>query len=104
MAQVIGNIISNSEKYAGTPIDVEYALTDGFLEMRISDTGPGVPPDETELVTNKFYRGRQWKESGTAGNGLGLYIARTLMELMGGKLVIEKPEKGFCAVLMIPLA
>ncbi len=104
MAQVIGNIISNSEKYAGTPVDVDYSLSDGFLEMRISDEGPGVPSDETELITNKFYRGRQWKESDKTGNGLGLYIARTLMELMGGKLVIEKPEKGFCAVLMIPLA
>ncbi len=33
-----------------------------------------------------------------------LNIARTLMELMGGKLVIERPEKGFCAALFIPLA
>ncbi len=104
MGQVIGNILSNSEKYAGTPIDVEYELSDGFLLMRIKDTGPGVPSDETELVLNKFYRGRQWRESGKNGNGLGLYIARTLMELMGGKLVIERPEKGFCAALFIPLA
>ena len=104
MGQVIGNIISNSEKYAGTPIDVSYVLKDRFLQMRISDTGPGIPSDETELVMNKFYRGRQWKDSDKAGNGLGLYIARTLMELMGGKLVIEQPGKGFCAVLLIPLA
>ena len=101
---MLGNIISNSEKYAGIPIDVSYDLKDRYLQMRISDTGPGVPSDETELVMNKFYRGRQWKNSDKAGNGLGLYIARTLMELMSGKLVIEKPEKGFCVLLLIPLA
>ena len=104
MGQVIGNIISNSEKYAGTPIDVTYRLENGFLLMRIADEGPGIPKEEAELVTNKFYRGKQWKDSDRDGNGLGLYIAPTLMEMMGGRLSVETAERGFCVVLQIALA
>ena len=103
MAQVIGNIISNSYKYADTPINIGFSLSDGFLEMRIQDHGRGVPPDEIELITNKFYRGREWAESGTDGNGLGLYIAKTLMKKMNGGLTAES-DSGLAVTLMIPLS
>ena len=39
----------------------------------------GVPREELDLITNKFYRGKAWTDSSTDGNGLGLYIAKTLM-------------------------
>ena len=103
MAQVIGNIISNSYKYAGTPIDISFGLSGGFLEMRIQDHGPGVPSDEIELITNKFYRGKEWADSGTGGNGLGLYIARTLMRKMNGDLIPESGD-GLTVTLVIPLS
>lgn len=104
MAQVIGNIISNSYKYAGTPIDISFGLSDGFLEMRIQDHGPGVPSDEIELITNKFYRGKAWADSGTDGNGLGLYIAKTLMRKMNGDLFVESGGDGLTVTLVIPLS
>ena len=103
MAQVIGNIISNSYKYAGTPIDISFELSEGFLEMRIQDHGPGVPSDEIELITNKFYRGKEWADSGTGGNGLGLYIAKTLMRKMNGDLIPESGD-GLTVTLVIPLS
>ena len=58
MAQVIGNLISNSYKYANTRIDVDFRLSERYLEMQISDHGPGVSPEEIDLITNKFYRGK----------------------------------------------
>ncbi|MBQ7201753.1 MAG: HAMP domain-containing histidine kinase, partial [Eubacterium sp.] len=64
ISQVIGNIISNSYKYAGTRIDVGFRLVEGFMEMSLTDYGPGVPQEELALITNKFYRGKQWVESG----------------------------------------
>ena len=103
MAQVIGNIISNSYKYADTTIDVDFKLSDGFLKMRIQDHGQGVPSDEIELITNKFYRGRKWAESSKDGNGLGLYIAKMLMKKMNGDLTAES-DGGLAITLIIPLS
>ena len=104
MSQVIGNIISNSYKYAGTQINIVYKLVDEFLEMRICDQGPGVPEEELSLITNKFYRGKQWAESGEDGSGLGLYIARMLMEKMDGELLPMNTGDGFAITLLIPLS
>ena len=104
MSQVIGNIISNSYKYAGTSIKVDYELSEGFLEMKIMDYGPGVPKDELELITNKFYRGKASVEGKEDGNGLGLYIAKTLMDKMNGELIPESGDGGFTVKLLIPLS
>ena len=104
LSQVIGNIISNSYKYAGTKIDIDYEIEDSFLKMRIRDYGPGVPAGELELITNKFYRGKQWENSKEDGNGLGLYIAKTLMEKMGGAISLASKEEGLEATLMLPLS
>ena len=104
IAQVIGNVIANSYKYADTRIDVSFELEEKYLQMSIADYGPGVPEDELNLITNKFYRGKQWIDSGEEGNGLGLYIARILMEKMDGELTAANTDDGFCITLTIPLS
>ena len=101
LSQVIGNILSNSYKYAGTPIDVRSHIEDEFLEVSIVDNGQGVSDDEIELITNKFYRGKN--HGNKDGSGLGLYIARMLMEKMGGELTVSSPN-GLCVTLLIPLS
>ena len=100
LSQVIGNIIFNSYKYAGTSIDISFRLVESFLEVSISDSGSGVPEDEIALITNKFYRGREHGDK--EGSGLGLYIARILMDKMGGELSVRS-ENGLCVTLLIPL-
>ena len=105
MNQVIGNIIVNSYKYAGTAIDVSYQLVDRYLEMTIRDHGPGVPEAELELITNKFYRGKGVEKSEKEGSGLGLYISRNLMQKMNGELICRNNEAGGLVItLMIPLS
>ena len=104
MSQVIGNIIANSYKYASTRIDIGYRLSEGFLEMQIRDYGPGVPTEELDLITNKFYRGKQWQDTEKEGNGLGLYISRSLMNKMKGDLLTESDGKGLIVTLIIPLS
>ena len=101
LSQVIGNILFNSYKYAGTPIDISFHLDESFLEMSISDSGPGVYEEEIALITNKFYRGKQHGDK--EGSGLGLYIARILMDKMGGELSVRS-ENGLCVTLLIPLS
>ena len=104
MSQVIGNIISNSYKYAGTKIDVNYGITDKYLKMVIKDYGPGVSLDELELITNKFYRGKEAEAQNRDGSGLGLYIAKSLMIKMNGELICDSDEEGFSVTLMIPIS
>ena len=104
LSQVVGNIISNSYKYAGTDIDVNYEVIEGFLKVTIRDYGPGVPESEIDLITNKFYRGKDQKNGKQEGSGLGLYIAKTLMEKMNGELIIESSGKGFEVTMLIKLS
>ena len=101
LSQVIGNILFNSYKYADTPIDISFRLDENFLEVSIRDSGPGVPEDEIGLITNKFYRGKEHGDK--EGSGLGLYIARILMDKMGGELSVRS-ENGLCVTLLIPLS
>lgn len=101
LSQVIGNIVSNSYKYADTPIDIYFHIDESFLEVSISDSGPGVSEDEIALITNKFYRGKQHGDK--EGSGLGLYIARILMDKMGGELSVRS-ENGLCVTLLIPIS
>ena len=103
MSQVIGNIISNSYKYADTKIDISYDFSGNYLEMIIKDYGEGVAPEEIELLTNKFYRGRK-NTAGKDGSGLGLYISSELMKKMQGQLICINDKEGFEVRLMIPLA
>ena len=108
LSQVIGNIISNSYKYADTQIDVTYRFYDNqnqekFLEMKISDHGEGVSPDELPLLTNKFYRGKN-NAAQKEGSGLGLYISKELMKKMNGQLICQSDMEGFSVTLLIPLA
>ena len=104
MGQVIGNVIVNSYKYANTKIEALFTLQDDYLQLKISDHGPGVPAEELSLITNKFYRGKKWKESKESGSGLGLYIAKTLMEKMDGELLAESAGEGLSITLTIPLS
>ncbi|MCR5337130.1 MAG: hypothetical protein K6E75_01095 [Lachnospiraceae bacterium] len=104
MSQVIGNILSNSYKYANTKIDIIYRVAEHYLEMQIADHGPGVPAGELDLITNKFYRGKDWEHTDKDGHGLGLYIAKTLMKRMDGDLIAESDGSGLAITLIIPLS
>ena len=103
LSQIIGNIISNSYKYAGTEINVQYRIRDDYLEMSLQDQGGGVPEEELDLLTNKFYRGKT-NSAGKDGSGLGLYIASELMAKMHGELICSCRNGGFCVTLLIPLS
>lgn len=103
MSQVIGNIISNSYKYADTEIDISYAFSGDHLQMSIRDHGAGVDPEEIGFLTNKYYRGKK-NSPGKEGSGLGLYISSELMKKMDGQLICISDSKGFEVMLMIPLA
>ena len=103
LSQVLANIISNSYKYAGTPIDVSYAFDGQFLAMSLTDHGGGIPEEELAFITQKYYRGRQ-NSDGKEGSGLGLYISRALTEKMQGIFTCSNAPDGLTVTLRLPLS
>ncbi|MHB8127029.1 MAG: HAMP domain-containing sensor histidine kinase [Desulfitobacteriaceae bacterium] len=102
LAQVVDNVISNSYKYAGTSIDISAKIKENYLEIAFKDYGLGVSGEESLLIFNKFYRAKN--SEGKSGTGLGLYIAKYLMNKMSGDIVCEKSEDGFVLKLILLIA
>lgn len=98
LRQVIDNLVSNSWKYAGTPVTVSFHETDESIGIRIRDEGKGVPEEELVLLGGKFYRGSNAK--GKSGSGLGLYLAKLFMERMNGGIEFYQ-EGGFVVELSL---
>jgi signal transduction histidine kinase len=101
--QVITNLISNAHKFAakGGHIGVTLALDDGQLRLTVRDDGPGIPTDQQERIFDKFYVVTESR--GPTGVGLGLYIARQLVELHGGHILVEsEPGKGCAFHVVLP--
>ena len=109
-AQVIGNLISNASKYAapGTTIDIAVggdADATGFLQVAVADQGWGVTPEEADHLFRPFVRGASAERTGEHGAGLGLYIAKLLVEQHGGQIWLEsKPGEGATFYTTFPAA
>lgn len=93
--QIVGNLISNVEKYAasGGLLDVESRIADGELTINVRDAGPGVKSQNREFVFQPFRREYNDVSSAT-GTGIGLPIARELTRLHGGDLVLKDSKQG----------
>lgn len=87
-------LVDNALQYA--PADSAIALAgqaaDGGIELLVTDGGPGVPEDEQERIFDKFYRARS--TAGAPGSGLGLYMARAVVEVHGGSLGMRNLPDG----------
>jgi signal transduction histidine kinase len=88
LRRALRNLIDNAVAYGGSA-DVSVAATPGTVEIRVSDAGPGIPPDQLERVLQPFYRVEASRNRATGGSGLGLAIARSVAESHGGTLRLE---------------
>ncbi len=95
--QVLFNLLSNALKFTpmGGRIDVGMSTQNGALAISVSDTGIGIPPGELERIFEAFYqiKGRASSSKAT-GSGLGLSLARQIVELHGGKIWAESEGEG----------
>ena len=92
---IIDNLINNALTYSAAPARVELTLTDGARpELRVADTGVGLPAGEHERVFDQFHRVDNPEFGYPAGTGLGLFISRRSAERNGGSLVVERSAPG----------
>lgn len=84
VGQIFTNLIGNSVKFAGTDAEITIEVKDAgdMVEIVVADNGPGVPDDMKPVIFDRFRKGRNTK----TGKGLGLFIARMLVEMYGGKI------------------
>ena len=88
VAQVIGNLLENGITHTpeGGRVAVTARADDGGVEIAVADTGPGIPPEELPRLFDRFYRADPSRARATGGSGLGLTIARRLIEAHGGTI------------------
>ena len=102
LRQVIQNLVDNAVKYSSAGgVRVSATADDGHVLIDVADQGPGIPPEDRELIFQKFGR----SSSGTAkpGSGLGLFIARSIAEAHGGTLGVDSvPARGSVFRLDLP--
>nr|MBI3611850.1 HAMP domain-containing protein [Nitrospirota bacterium] len=89
--QILTNLLQNAVKFTpkGGRVEVESLVRDdGFVQISVSDTGCGIPPHELARVFDRFYRGEAVPTE-DRGSGLGLPIAKSLVDLHGGRIWAE---------------
>ncbi|MEP7221208.1 MAG: stimulus-sensing domain-containing protein [Novosphingobium sp.] len=109
LERVLVNLFDNAVSFSppGGVIDVDARMADQWLTITVCDSGPGIPPDEREKVFQRFHSLRPEDEDFGSHSGLGLAIARTIVEAHGGTLTAQdRPDgqSGCCMVIDLPVA
>lgn len=103
---VIENLLDNAIRYIKEPGKVEIRLErqNEQLYFEIKDTGVGIPKDDQKYIFQKFFRSENIMRHQTQGTGLGLYIARAIIEKLGGKIGFKSQEgKGSTFYFTLPI-
>jgi two-component system OmpR family sensor kinase len=111
LAQIVDNLLENADVHtpAGAPVTIEVGVRDGMAVLAVTDTGPGIDPEQAPHVFERFYRGTP-PGSGdaaprTQGSGLGLAIVKTIAEAHGGAVTVSsRPGAGARFEITLPLS
>ena len=105
LRRILANLVDNAVRYGGgQPIDIEYRIEDGRVEVCVLDRGPGIPESEREAVFRPFHRLEPSRSSRTGGSGLGLAIVRQLANTNGWSVeLLPRPGGGTAACVRVPL-
>ncbi|MDR7421241.1 MAG: ATP-binding protein [Armatimonadota bacterium] len=104
LAQAVGNLLSNAIAYTptGGAVEISAGADDDTVWIRVSDSGPGIPPEDQARIFEPFYRGQSSRRF-PQGMGLGLAIAHDVAAAHGGRLEVEStPPRGSRFTLRLP--
>ena len=105
--QVVGNLVSNAIKFSpsGSPIEVSARLDEGEVYVSVRDHGPGVAPEDQPRIFERFSQLPIASRLAESGTGLGLFIAKSLVEEQGGSIGVEsEPGQGALFWFALPAA
>ena len=94
LKMVVENLLSNAIKYTTNrgKIDIKVVKKDNSLILSIKDNGVGIPEEQQDRVFDKFFRSDNVVKYQTEGTGLGLYISKSIIEQLGGKIWFQSVE------------
>lgn len=103
---VLSNLISNAIKYSpeSSSLRISYAFDLSHLTITVADEGMGIPEDEQAQLFKKFFRANNVRKGKVPGTGLGLYIIKKAVEILGGNITFKSTEgKGTIFVVTLPI-
>jgi signal transduction histidine kinase len=105
LSQIIANFVSNAIRYApeGSTVTLTTTASEARVRASIKDDGPGLAPDQLEMVFERFYRVDPSRSRALGGSGIGLAIARALAEAMDGRAWAESAGPGRGATFHVEL-
>jgi signal transduction histidine kinase len=91
IGRVLNNLISNALRHSkpGGQVKVVAELDAGLVKVKVLDSGEGIAPEDLPYIFDQFYRGEKSRSRQTGGAGLGLAIARGIVEAHGGEISVE---------------
>ena len=100
LRSALENVIRNAVRYspAASKVGIDAKRTDGCIEVVVTDSGPGVPEKDLELIFEPFYRVDAARNRAVGGDGLGLAIAARAVGIHGGRIQARNLESGGLAV------
>jgi signal transduction histidine kinase len=105
LTQVLRNLVRNAVTHTepGDRIVLAARASGGRLEIAVSDSGRGIPPDQLEHIFERFYRSDESRSRDSGSSGLGLAIARAIVEAHGGQIHAEShPGEGATFHIELP--
>ena len=106
LRQVLLIVLDNACRYTAQGGEISITLTSArpYAVVTVRDTGIGIPPDELDRVTSRFYRGSNASQMAPSGGGLGLHVAQSIVEAHGGDVAIESEVgRGTTVRIRLPL-
>lgn len=102
--KIISNLVSNAVKFAETNVNIQIKVIENSICVSVSDDGPGIEKLHQTKIFEPFYQVEVNGNNSMGGSGLGLPLAQSLAEKMGGQITVYSvPEKGTCFTLELPL-
>ncbi len=105
IGRVLTNLVGNALRHtpAGGQVSVTAERLAGQVQVKVHDTGEGIRPEDLEHIFERFYRAEKSRSRATGGAGLGLAIAKGIVEAHGGSIQVESmPEQGSTFIISLP--